>query len=71
MMLAKLCCDRSEGFVSSLTARGLDVGEWERASGTALKHSDDDCGTEVSLGQSAVGYIRQQCRFSKSFVAMV
>ena len=71
MMLAKLCCDRSEGFESGLTAWELDVGEWERASGTALKHSDDDCGTEVYWGQSAVGYMRQQCRFSNSFVAMV
>ena len=50
MMLAKLCCVRSEGFDSGLTAWELDVGEWERASGTALKHSDDECGTPIFLG---------------------
>ena len=44
----ELCCVRSEGFESGLTASGLDVGKWERASGTALKHSDDECGTEFS-----------------------
>ena len=36
MMLAKHWCDHEEGFESGLRARELDVGEWERASGTAL-----------------------------------
>ena len=48
MMPAKLWCDHAEGFESGLTALELGVGEWERASGTALKHSDDECGTEFS-----------------------
>ena len=36
MMPAKLWCDHAEGFQSGLRAWELDVGEWERASGTAL-----------------------------------
>ena len=36
MMPAKLWCDHAEGFESGLRAWELDVGEWERASGTAL-----------------------------------
>ena len=36
MMLANLWCDHVEGFESSLGAWELDVGEWERAAGTAL-----------------------------------
>ena len=32
----KLWCDHAEGFESGLRAWELDVGEWERASGTAL-----------------------------------
>ena len=36
MMPAKLFCDHSEGFESGVRAWELDVGEWERASGTAL-----------------------------------
>ena len=36
MMPAKLWCDHAEGFESSLRAWEPDVGEWERASGTAL-----------------------------------
>ena len=36
MMLAKLWCDHAESFESGLRAWELDVGEWERASGTAL-----------------------------------
>ena len=35
-MSAKLWCDHAEGFESSLRVWELDVGEWERASGTAL-----------------------------------
>ena len=34
-------------------------------------HSDDEYGTDSSWEQLAVGYIRQQCRSSNSFVAMV
>ena len=34
-------------------------------------HSDDERGTEFSEEQFAVGYIRQQCHSSNSFVAMV
>ena len=33
-------------------------------------HSDDEYGTEFSLEQFAVGYLRQQCRSSNRFVAM-
>ena len=36
MMPAKLWCNHAEGFESCLRAWELDVGEWERASGTAL-----------------------------------
>ena len=36
MMPAKLWSDHAEGFESGLRAWELDVGEWERASGTAL-----------------------------------
>ena len=36
MVPAKLWCDHAEGFESGLRAWELDVGEWERASGTAL-----------------------------------
>ena len=36
MMPAKLWCDHAEGFESDLRVWELDVGEWERASGTAL-----------------------------------
>ena len=36
MMPAKLWCDHAEGFESGLRAWELDVGEWERASGTSL-----------------------------------
>ena len=36
IMPAKLWCDHAEGFESGLGAWELDVGEWERASGTAL-----------------------------------
>ena len=35
-MPAKLWCDHAEGFESGLRTWELDVGEWERASGTAL-----------------------------------
>ena len=35
-MHAKHWCDHAEGFESGLRAWELDVGEWERASGTAL-----------------------------------
>ena len=36
MLLAKLWCDHAEGFEPGLRAWELDVGEWERASGTVL-----------------------------------
>ena len=36
MIPAKLWCDHAEGFESGLRAWELDVGEWERASDTAL-----------------------------------
>ena len=36
MMPAKPQCDHTEGFESGLRSWELDVGEWERASGTAL-----------------------------------
>ena len=36
IMLAKPWCEHTEGFESGLRSRELDVGEWERASGTAL-----------------------------------
>ena len=36
MMPAKPWCDHTEGVESGLRSLELDVGEWERASGTAL-----------------------------------
>ena len=39
MMPAKPWCDHTEGFESGLRAWELDVGEWERASGTALAYA--------------------------------
>ena len=39
MMLAKLRCRHSEGFKSGCRAWELDVGEWERASGTVLAYA--------------------------------
>ena len=36
VILPKLWCDLAEGFESGLRAWGLNVGEWERASGTVL-----------------------------------
>ena len=36
IMLAKPWCDHVEGFVSGLRVWELDVGEWDRATGTAL-----------------------------------
>ena len=36
MMPAKIWCDHAEDFESGLRAWELDVGDWERASGTAL-----------------------------------
>ena len=36
MTPAKLWCDRAEGLESGSRAWELDVGEWERVSGTAL-----------------------------------
>ena len=50
MMPAKLWCDHAEGFESGLRVRELDVGEWQRASGTARAdavkvHTDDEYGT--------------------------
>ena len=42
MMPAKLWCDHAEGFESGLRAWELDVGEWERASGTALADAVKD-----------------------------
>ena len=64
MMPAKLWCDHTEGFESGLRSWELDVGEWERASGTVL--ADD-----FSEKQSAVGYMCQQHSSSCSPVALV
>ena len=36
MMPVKPWCDHAEGFESGLRSWELDVGDWERASGTAL-----------------------------------
>ena len=76
MMPAKLWCDHAEGFESGLRAWELDVGEWERASGTALA---DAVKYTVMMNLAQIflrnglqlGYIRQQCCYSNSFVAMV
>ena len=50
MMPAKLWCDPAEGFEAGLREWELDVGEWQRASGTARAdavkvHTDDESGT--------------------------
>ena len=76
MMLAKLWCDHAEGFESGLRARELDVGEWERASGTVLSDAVKytvmmNMAPMFPLKQSAIGYICQQHSSSCSPVAMV
>ena len=73
--LCKTLVRHAKGFESDLRAWELDVGEWERASGTALadavKYTMMMNMAPKFLGeQSAVGYIRQQCCSSNSFVAM-
>ena len=75
MMPAKLWCDDAEGFESGLRVWELDVGEWERASGTALvaavQHTVMMNVADFSSEQFAVGYTSQQCRSSSGLVAMV
>ena len=75
MMPAKLWCDHAEGLESGVRARELDVGKmgkrfWNCVGRCSQDHSDDEYGTDFSWEQFAVGYIRQQCRSSNSFVAM-
>ena len=60
MMLAKLWCQHAEGFESGLKAWELDVGEWERASGTVLADavrvlSDDEYGTDFLRNSLQLG----------------
>ena len=76
MMPAKLWCDHAAGFESGLRAWELDIGEWERASGTALadavKHTVTMNMAPIFLRNSLqFGCIRQQCHSSNIFVAMV
>ena len=76
MMPAKPWCDHTEGFESGLRSWEMDVGQWERASGTALadavKHTVTMNVAPIFLQeQFAVGYISQQCCSSRSHVAMV
>ena len=68
MMPAKLLCDHAKGFESGLRAWELDVGDWERSSGTALA---DAVKYTVMMNMApiflrneliAVGYMCQQCR---------
>ena len=76
MMPAKLWCDHAEGFESGFRAWELDVGEWERASGTALA---DAVKYTVMMNMAPIflrnnlqlAAYRQQCRSSNSFAAMV
>ena len=74
-MPAKLWSDHAEGFESGLRAWELDVGVGTRFLNffgiCSQIHSDDEHGTDFSQEQFAVGYIRQQCRSSNTFVAMV
>ena len=76
MMPSKLRCDHAEGFESGMRAWELDVGEWKRASGTALADAVKytvmiKYGNDSSKEQLVDGYLRQQCRSSNSVVAMV
>ena len=57
MTPAKPRCDHTEGFESGLRSWELDVGEWERASGTASAdavkvHSDDEYCSDFFLRNS-------------------
>ena len=70
-MPAKLWCDHAEGFESGMRAWELDVGEWERASGTALADAVKytvlmNMAPTFSEDQFAVGDISQQCSSSSS-----
>ena len=75
-MPAKLWCDHAGGFESGLTAWELDVGEWERASGTALadavKHAVMTNVAPTFLRNNLqLGTYANSARSSSSFVAMV
>ena len=79
MMLAKLWSDHTEGFESGLRSWELDVGEWERASGTAFGrcsqvHSDDEYGPDflrnsLQLGTYANSTALHAALFSRNFGA--
>ena len=76
MMPAKPWCDHTEGFESGLRSWALDVGEWERASGTALADAVKytvmmNMASIVLRNRSAVGYICQQHSSSCRPVAVV
>ena len=76
MMLVKLWCAKAAGFESGLRAWELDVGEWERATGTALtdavKYAVMMNMAPIFLGNNVqLGTYAQQCRSSNSFVALV
>ena len=67
MMPAKLWCGHAEGFGSGLRAWELDVGEWERASGTALA---DAVKVHIDDGSAALRTaLLQWCYSSRNFAA--
>ena len=76
MLPVKLWCDHEDGFESGLRAWELDVGECERACGTALAYAVK---FKVMTNMAPIflwnslqfGNISQQCRSSSSFVEMV
>ena len=75
MMPAKPWCDHTEGFESGLRSLELDVGEWERASGTmladAVKYTVMMNMAPILLRSSLqLGYICQQHSSSCSTVAV-
>ena len=75
MMPAKLWCDHAEGFESGVRAwelvcRKMGTRFWNCVGRCSQVHSDDEYGTDFYWEQFAVGYIRQQCCSSNSFVAM-
>ena len=75
-MPAKPLCDHTEGFEPGLRVWELDVGEWERASGTSLADAVKytvmmNTAPDFSWEQVAVGCLCKQYRCSNSIVAMV
>ena len=58
MMLAKLWCEHTEGFESGSRAWELDVGEWERPSGSVLADAVKYTGTYANSAALRTALLR-------------